>query len=269
MCIRDRHITQPAVSKRIAALEQQLGEALFDRIGRTVSLTEAGRALLPHAQAISGHLRQARQSIDDLSGDVTGRLKLGTSHHIGLHRLPPMLRRYSEAYPQVALDIDFMDSEQAVDELSRGNVELAVVTLAPEPAANIVSTPVWDDPLDFMATADHPLAARGPLLLAELCEYPVILPGLSTFTGRIVRELFESQALKLDITLSTNYLETIRMMAAVGLGWTLLPRTMLQAPLVPLKVPDASPSRQLGLLYHQNRRLSNAAQAFIRLLDSS
>ncbi len=261
------HLTQPAVSKRIAALELQLGDALFDRIGRQITLTEAGRALLPHAEAISGHLRQARQSIDDLSGDVAGRLKLGTSHHIGLHRLPPVLRRYSEAYPQVALDIDFMDSEQAVDELTRGNVEVAVVTLAPEPATTVVSAPVWDDPLDFMATADHPLTGQGPLALAQLCEYPVILPGLNTFTGRIVRELFDSRQLKLDITLSTNYLETIRMMAAVGLGWTLLPRTMLQAPLVSLEVPDASPQRQLGLLYHQNRRLSNAAQAFIRLLN--
>jgi DNA-binding transcriptional LysR family regulator len=261
------HLTQPAVSKRIAALEQQLGGPLFDRIGRKVSLTEAGRALLPHAQAISGHLQQARQSIDDLSGAVTGRLRLGTSHHIGLHRLPPVLRRYSESYPDVALDIDFMDSEQAVDELTRGHVEVAVVTLAPEPSPSIVSTPVWDDPLDFMATADHPLTGQEPLDLQRFCDYPVILPGLGTFTGRIVRQLFEAQDLKLDITLSTNYLETIRMMAAVGLGWTLLPRTMLQPPLVALEVPGARPVRQLGLLYHRSRRLSNAAQAFIRLLD--
>ncbi len=260
------HITQPAVSKRIAALEQQLGTSLFDRIGRQVSLTEAGHALLPHARAISGHLLQARQSIDDLSGQVAGRLRLGTSHHIGLHRLPPVLRRYSEAYPEVALDIDFMDSEQAVDELTRGKVELAVVTLAPEPEPSIVYTPVWDDPLDFMATAEHPLCREGKLSLATLCEYPVILPGLSTFTGRIVRQLFEARDLKLDISLSTNYLETIRMMAAVGLGWTLLPRTMLQAPLVSLRVPGVTPQRQLGLLYHRNRRLSNAAEAFIRQL---
>ncbi len=260
------HITQPAVSKRIASLEHQLGTSLFDRIGRQVSLTEAGEALLPHARAISGHLVQARQSIDDLSGQVAGRLRLGTSHHVGLHRLPPVLRRYSEAYPDVALDIDFMDSEQAVDELTRGKVELAVVTLAPEPAPNIVYTPIWDDLLDFMATREHPLCRQGELILENLCDYPVILPGLGTFTGRIVRQLFEAEGLKLDITLSTNYLETIRMMASVGLGWTLLPRTMLQPPLVSLAVPGVEPRRQLGLLYHRNRRLSNAAQAFIQQL---
>ncbi len=125
------HITQPAVSKRVATLETQLGTALFDRIGRQVSLTEAGRALLPHALAIWQSLGQAEQSIRDLSGVVAGRLRLGTSHHIGLHRLPPVLRRFSERYPQVKLDIDFMDSEEAYEEIMRGNVELAVVTLAP------------------------------------------------------------------------------------------------------------------------------------------
>lgn len=260
------HLTQPAVSKRIATLEQQLGAPLFDRIGKRVSLTEAGQALLPHARAVADHLQQARQSIDDLSGAIAGRLRLGTSHHIGLHRLPPVLRQYSEACPDVSLDIDFMDSEQAFEEIMRGNVEIAVVTLPPRPDDAVVATPVWEDPLDFMVAADHELAGASRVALTRLCEFPVVLPGLNTFTGRIVREIFEQRGLGLDITLSTNYLETIRMMAAVGLGWTLLPRTMLQPPLVPLPVPGVSPRRQLGLMYHRNRRLSNAARAFIELL---
>lgn len=263
------HLTQPAVSKRIAALETQLGSPLFDRIGREVSLTEAGRALLPHATAIAGHLDQARQSIVDLSGGVSGRLRLGTSHHIGLHRLPPMLRQYSETFPEVSLDIDFMDSEQAVEEITRGRVELAVVTLPPEADPTMVTRRVWRDPLDFMASADHPLCGARRLTLSALAEYPVILPGLGTFTGRIARQLFESESLKLDITLATNYLETIRMMAGVGLGWTLLPRSMLQDPLKALPVSGVAPERELGLVYHRNRRLSNAAQAFIDLLDSA
>ena len=177
-----------------------------------------------------------------------------------------MLRQYSEACPEVSLDIDFMDSEQAFEEIMRGNVELAVVTLPPEPDPAVTATPIWEDPLDFMVSAEHALAGSRRVTLSQLCEFPVVLPGLNTFTGRIVREIFEQQSLQLDITLSTNYLETIRMMAAVGLGWTLLPRTMLQAPLVTVPVPGVSPRRQLGLMYHRSRRLSNAAAAFIELL---
>ena len=261
------HLTQPAVSKRVAALESQLGAPLFDRIGRSVSLTEAGVALLPHAQSIWQNLHAAEQSVRDLSGAVAGRLRLGTSHHIGLHRLPPVLRRFSQSYPEVKLDIDFMDSEQAYEEIMRGSVELAVVTLAPEQDTSMVANPIWPDPLAFMATADHPLCGNGSASLQDLSQYPVILPGLNTYTGQIAKSLFDNQRLKLEVAMSTNYLETIRMMASIGLGWTVLPRSMLETPLELIKVADIDPpQRVLGSIYHRGRSLSNAARAFLEEL---
>jgi DNA-binding transcriptional LysR family regulator len=83
------HLTQPAISKRIAGLEQQLKVRLFDRLGREVGLTEAGRALLPRAYQILNVLDDTRRALTNLTGEVSGRLTLATSHHIGLHRLPP------------------------------------------------------------------------------------------------------------------------------------------------------------------------------------
>ena len=107
------YITQPAVSKRIATLESQLDSKLFDRIGRTVQLTEAGAALLPQAEHILQAVRDAKRSIDDLQGEIAGNLSIGISHHIGLHRLPPVLKAFTERYPKVHFDIAFMDSEEA------------------------------------------------------------------------------------------------------------------------------------------------------------
>jgi len=257
------HLTQPAVSKRVASLESQLAASLFDRIGRRVSLTEAGAALLPHARTLLQDMIRAAQSVRDLSGTVGGRLRLGTSHHIGLHRLPPVLRGFSARYPAVKLDIDFMDSEQAFDEIMRGNVELAVVTLGPEQESSLLAVPVWDDPLDFMAVDSHPLCSQGDFSLEQLSEYPVMLPGLNTYTGQIAQRLFDDRGLKLEVAMSTNYLETIRMMASIGLGWTILPRSMLEPPLRAIPVPTATPARVLGYIYHPGRSLSNAASAFI------
>lgn len=94
------YITQPAISKRIAGLEQQLNVRLFDRLGREVSLTEAGRALLPRAYQILNVLDDTRRALTNLTGEVTGRLTLATSHHIGLHRLPPVLRAFTRATPR-------------------------------------------------------------------------------------------------------------------------------------------------------------------------
>jgi DNA-binding transcriptional LysR family regulator len=262
------HLTQPAVSKRIAQLEEQLNASLFDRIGRSISTTEAGQALLPHARAVQLELQAAEQSVRDLAGEVRGRLRLATSHHIGLHRLPPVLSFFSKAFPAVQLDIDFMDSEQAYELTLRGEVELAVVTLAPAPVANIVTRQIWPDPLDFMVQAGHDLAERKTLDLKELSKHPAILPGLNTYTGQIVKNLFERRNLPMQIAIATNYLETIRMMASVGLGWTVLPRSMRDASLATLPIRDARIERTLGAVHHESRSLSRAARAFIDALES-
>jgi DNA-binding transcriptional LysR family regulator len=263
------YLTHPAVSKRVALLEQQLGTQLFDRIGRSVSLTEAGEALLPHARNVHRELLDAEQSVRDLSGEVSGRLRLATSHHIGLHRLPPVLSDFSQNCPGVQIDIEFMDSEQAYELVLQGKVELAVITQAPADESCLVTRPLWHDPLDFLVGKDHPLAKSKNTVLEQLSAWPAILPGLNTYTGQIIKALFEQHQVKLQISLATNYLETIRMMTAVGLGWTVLPRSMKDASLVSIEVDEIAIERTLGLVYHRDRSLSRAASAFIECLQKS
>jgi DNA-binding transcriptional LysR family regulator len=262
------HLTQPAVSKRIAGLEQQLDVRLFDRLGREVSLTEAGRALLPRAYQILNVLDDTRRALTNLTGEVTGRLTLATSHHIGLHRLPSLLRAFTKTYPEVALDIQFLDSEVAYEEILHGRAELAVITLAPEPHALVKAVEVWDDPLDFVAAPEHPLATQANVSLADIARYPAVFPGENTFTHHIVSKLCEAQGLKPNIAMSTNYMETIKMMVSIGLAWSVLPRTMLDEQVTPIPLPGIQLRRQLGYIVHTERTLSNAARAFMALLDA-
>lgn len=262
------HLTQPAVSKRIASLEQQLRVRLFDRLGREVSLTEAGRALLPRAYQILNVLEDTRRALTNLNGEITGRLTLATSHHIGLHRLPPLLRSFTRAHPQVALDIQFLDSEVAYDEVFHGRAELAVITLAPDTREPVRAVAVWDDPLDFVTAPEHPLAQGSGVTLADVALHPAVFPGGNTFTHHIVHRLFEAQDLIPNIAMSTNYLETIKMMVSIGLAWSVLPRTMLDDQVTRLPLPGIQLSRQLGYIVHTERTLSNAARAFMQLLDS-
>src|SRR3989344_9603982 len=199
------HLTQPAISKRIASLEQQLNMRLFDRLGREVSLTEAGRALLPRAYQILNVLDDTRRALSNLNGEISGRLTLATSHHIGLHRLPPLLRAFTRAHPQVALDIQFLDSEVAYDEVLHGRAELAVITLAPLTAEPVLAVKVWDDPLDFVVAPEHPLASKADITLADVAGHPAGFPGGNTFTHHIAQRLFEREGLTPNITMSTNY----------------------------------------------------------------
>ncbi|HDZ57167.1 MAG TPA: LysR family transcriptional regulator [Pseudomonas xinjiangensis] len=260
-------LTQPAISKRIAALELQLEVRLFDRIGRHISLTEAGRALKPRAEHILNTLSDTRRALSNLSSTVQGRLSLATSHHIGLHRLPSVLRSYTKAYPEVALDIRFLDSEVAHEKVLHGEVELAVVTLAPRVEPPIIATRIWEDALDFVVAPEHPLADYKSVSLMQLAEFPAVFPGPNTFTHRVVSQLFEQHGVNPYISMSTNYMETIKMMVSIGLAWSVLPRTMLDEQVKSLVVPDVSLTRQLGCIWHSGRTLSNAGQALIALLQ--
>ena len=262
------YITQPAISKRIALLEQQLEARLFDRVGRQIQLTEAGRSLLPRARQVLMDVEDMARAIHDLSGEVGGKLRIGTSHHIGLHRLPPVLRQFSRNYPLVKLDIHFIDSEEAWEGVLHGELEMGVVTLPPQPDERLHSEVIWNDPLVFMCAPEHPLAKQENLTLEAFPDPSAILPSPVTFTRGIVERLFDEHNLKLDIAMSTNYLETIHMMVSIGLGWSVLPATMVDRGMVQLPVDAPLPQRQLGVVTHPARSQSNAAKAFLRALRS-
>jgi DNA-binding transcriptional LysR family regulator len=260
------YLTQSAISKRIALLEQQIGKRLFDRIARQVSLTEAGNELLPRARRILQEYENALQAINDLSGEASGTLRLAISHHLGLHRLPPVLKQFAQQYPNVTLDIEFMDSEKAYEKVLHGESEVAVITLALESHHNINSKKIWNDPLRFICAQDHPLAALKQPELRDLADYPIILPGLNTYTGRIIQNLFQREGIPLQAPMSTNYLETISTMVEIGLGWSVLPETLVRDLYVmPLK--SITIERELGYIHHMKRSLSNAAVAFLGLMD--
>lgn len=265
-------LTQPAVSKRIAALEDALGSKLFDRIGKKVLLTEAGQVLYPRAKRILLELDDSRRAIINLSEKVAGPLSFGTSHHIGLHRLPPVLRQFSTTFPEVELDIHFLDSEKACAAVEHGNLEIALVTMPNTPPPNILLTKVWEDPLCVVASRSHSLASgigikTSPISPARLAEYTAILPGIGTFTRELIDSAFKKHGVALSVKLSTNYLETIKMLVTVGLGWSVLPQSMInETDLVVMRVEGITLARCLGVVRHEKRTLSNAAREMMNML---
>jgi DNA-binding transcriptional LysR family regulator len=263
------HLTQPAVSKRIATLEGMINARLFDRIGRRVTLTEAGRLLLPRARQILVMVDDSRRALGNLSGGVAGSLTLATSHHIGLHRLPPLLKAYTREHPEVRLDLHFLDSEQAYQGVLDGVLEIAVVTLAPTPDPQLDVVPLWIDRLCFVCAHDHPLAASERPSLDDLCKFDAVLPGQLTFTRGLIESRFAAAGLVLPVVLSTNYLETLKMMTAIGLGWSLLPEGLIAGDLHELAVDHPPIYRPLGYLVHRSRTLSNAASAMLERLENA
>ncbi len=260
------HVTQPAVTKRIQALEAGLAVKLFDRVGKQVHLTQAGAVLRPRAQGLLASLADAEVELRNLNERVDGQLAMATSHHVGLHRLAPVLKSFSQRHPSAELNIEFVDSEAAHDLVRGGGTELAVVTLAPARAPPLSHERLWRDPLAFVAAADHPLYSERRIALARLAQFPAILPGLGTYTGRIVAERFTRAGLPLRTAMATNYLETIGMLVGIGLGWSVLPATMARPPLATLDVDCELLGRDLGVITNTARTLSNPARALLTIL---
>ncbi|MCH8499049.1 MAG: LysR family transcriptional regulator [Marinobacter sp.] len=259
------HLTQPAVSKRVAVLEQQLGAPVFERGQRRLQLTDAGQRLLPFARRILDELHNARLALASQAGKVTGDLNVIASHHIGLHHLPAWLRQFTRQYPEVNLNLQFMDSESAFEQMRKRHTELAFVTLNDAMSAHFQIFHQWPDPMAFVVGKQHLLAQRPQVALADLAAVPAILPDTTTATYRAVSRLFLEAQLPLQPRMPTNYLETIKMMTSVGLGWSVLPVSMLDSTLQALAT-GASVTRMLGAVGVAGRQLSPAAEALLSVV---
>lgn len=259
-------VTQPAVSKRVAALESELGVELFNRVARTVNLTEAGKQLLEKAQDLVSQAEELQRYASNLNDDISGNLSVSLSHHIGLHRMPPVLREFNQLYPKVDLDIRFEDSDQAFHSVEQGDIEFGVMTLPRLMPARITSQTVWTDDLQIVVANDHELVGEKSIDIQSLAAYSCVLPSRNTETYQIMARRFEAAGLQMKAQMETNNLETLKMLVEAGIGWSLLPSTMLKSDDITVLPSGLELRRELGMVFHSRRSLSNAAQALKNLI---
>ena len=259
-------ITQPAVTKRIHSLEGFFGVKLFESAGRGIQATHAANSLLPKVKNWLNELGDIHHTLSHEQGEVRGKLKIGTSHHIGLHHLPNHLKQYVQDFPEVKLDVHFVDSEQAHEQVLAGDLELAFLTLPPQGDDRLNYITIWNDPLVFVAAPFHPLTDKNNLTLEDLIEYSSLLPAAQTYTSQITLAEFEKQGLKPKITMSNNPLESIRMLVSIGLGWSVLPKTLVNQDLKQLNI-NLEMNRQLGMVWHPARTQSRAVLALIEMMQ--
>lgn len=261
------NLTQPAITKRIQNLETQLNTKLFERLQKEIVLTHAGQTLLPQALNILHHRDNALQTLRDIDSMISGKLRIVASHHIGLHRLPQILKEYSQKQPQVDLELNFLDSESAYALLRDNRADLAFITVPERVRNGFHAHLVWDDPMSFICSNDHPLARLKQLSPSDLAKHNAILPDKSTLTYRVVESIFRENNLALKAKIPTNYLETMKMMASVGMGWSVLPNTMVDETLHVLPINKPKVERRLGAISYQKKHLGNAARAFVETAE--
>jgi DNA-binding transcriptional LysR family regulator len=180
--------------------------------------------------------------------------------------MPPVLREFNLRHPKVTLDIRFEDSDQAYTAVEHGDIEFAVITLPKTLPDKLTKDTVWLDKLDIMVSKNHILARQSELSLSSLSKHPCVLTSPDTETHQVIRREFQARGLNINVQMQTNNLETLKMLTVAGLGWSLLPKTMSDKSLKALDV-GLDLSRELGLVIHSKRSLSNAALALKSLIE--
>lgn len=264
-------LTQPAISKQIKALEEELGEKLFDRIGKKVFLTKAGEVLFSYAENILRSVSEAKAAVKDMAQKCSGELVIGISDHIGLHRLPPVIKSYITSYPEVDLKLRCHRSESILDMVNKNLVDLGVITLPGAPG-KLVSKIIWKDTMSLVFPNGHPLQSRGTIRLKDITGYGMILPEPGTTTRRVIDDVFSGKRLIPKVDMEVAYLETIKVLVKVGLGISILPDKAIEAEikseaLKKSKIIDAGFSRNLGVVYLKDKFLSRPAVEFLKFLE--
>ena len=260
--------TQSAISQQIATLERIVGLRLVERPGgpRPISLTEAGRILLRHADAIHARLLAAKADMSALEAGDAGRLQVGTFQSVGARVLPSLLRRFSEARPSVEIVLsETSDERELLELIERGELDVTFWTL-PVPAGPYESVELLHDPYVLVVPTGSPLAAlRRPPSLKEIALQPLIGFNHCTAMDQVEAQLSSSGRAPTFVFRSDNN-GTVQGLVGAGVGISVAPLLTVDADDDRVEVVDLQgriPPRVIGLVWHADRHRSPAAEAFV------
>lgn len=261
------HIAQPALSKQISQLEQELGVALFDRVGRNVRLTEAGEALLPHARAVMAQVEAGRAEMAERIGLRKGRATVGTPPTVGTQLLPPVLAAFNRRYPGIELRLHEAGVQTLLDLLESGLTDMAVVTL-PVEHEQLTVVPLFSEELVVVVWQGHPLAERGEVAIGELRGEPWVLSPENYELREATLSACAAAGFTPRVALDGGETDAVVRFVAAGIGIALVPRLAVQGAtgVAPLHVTDQQLSRTLGVVWRGDRPASPAARAMREFL---
>ncbi|PPF40620.1 MULTISPECIES: LysR family transcriptional regulator [unclassified Rathayibacter] len=224
------HLAQPSLSRRIAALEQDLGSELFHRARSGSTLTPAGELLLPLARRMLADAGSVRRELAELAGLERGRVRFGATPTLCISLVAEVLHAFHSAHPAVELHLAEDGSRSLFDRLARGELDLALVTTstAAAPGAFTVTPLLVEELVVVSSAAEPPLAATGALDLAAVARLPQIVFNSSYDLRRTTDAAFAAAGLEPDVVLEGAEMDAVLRFAERGLGVAVVPAMVLQ-----------------------------------------
>jgi len=222
------HLSQPAVTQHIAALEEQLGCRLFERLGREVRLTTEGERLMTCHRRIQAAVAELRQELDEMRSGSVGRLSVGAGLTICIFTLPAVLAEYRSLHPGVELHVRSGRTREILQLLLDQQIDLGLVT-SPVRHRTVETIPLYRDRMVVVARADHPLAeAASPVDAAALGPHRLNLFERGSGFRTYLEEVFESKGQLLHPDMELDSIEAIKEMVLAGLGISVVPEVTVR-----------------------------------------
>lgn len=259
------HLTQPAVSMQMSQLAQAVGVPLFEKHGRNLALTRAGRALLPYAERVAQTLRDAGDAIDALEGVHQGSVKIAlvtTARYFA----PRLIALFHNQHPQVELDVRIANRESVIARLESGDVDIAIMGRPPA-RVPVVAEAFANHPHGIIAPRNHPLAGKKRIAPEKLDKESFLYRESGSGTRSAMEFFFAQNQLNPPVAQEMTSNESIKqaVMAGMGLAFISLHTIALELQtghLVLLDVKGLPIVRTWYALYPANKLLSPAAEAF-------
>lgn len=265
------HLSQPAVSMQVRQLEEEVGMPLFERLGKTVALTEAGHEVYHYSRSINQSLKDLEEVIAAVKGLDHGRLSVAVASTVK-YFAPRLLALFQHRYPGIALELDITNREQLVRLLDANNVDLVLMGQPPD-GVGLESEVFLDNPLVVIAPPEHPLAGLDRVPSAALADQVFLMREPGSGTRKALERHFADQGLTLRQGMQMTRNEAIKQAVRSGLGLSVVSAHTIELELethrlVVLDVEGFPLMRHWYLVYRRGKRLSPAARAFRDLVLS-
>jgi len=261
------HRTQPAVSQAVRRLERDLGEELFDRSSKTGTLTDAGRVLQNYGHRLVRLAEEAESAIRELRDLRRGRVLIG-ANEAAVHTLLPLMARFREHVPDIAVDVRRVPARQIAAEVQQGSLDFGALSFRPA-ESGLLEVVVGSDELVLLVPPAHSLSKRKQVTMEDVAGEPVVAHNDPSPARERVLRLFEQHHIALKMVIALPSLDGIKRAVELELGVALLPRRcaiteIASGRLVAIPVAGISRKRQVTLVCRKAHR-SHAANAFLKI----
>jgi DNA-binding transcriptional LysR family regulator len=263
--------TQSAVSQTIRRLEDELGEALFDRSSRESVLTDGGKVLYEYAEKLINLRSEAAESLSELRELQKGKLILAANEFTVLYLLP-VLAEFRRLHPMIKITVERALGSHIPDDVLQYSAEFGVLSYAPQ-EPSLQSIVVFLDELVFVVPRNHPLASAQQVSIRQLGAESFVAHIVSSPYREKVIQLFNSHKTPLHMDLELPTLQAIKQYVATGNGVALIPEISVETELargelVRIPVREIQLKRKLRLIYRKQANLSHAARAFLKVVEA-